>query len=174
MTRSGRRTGIPDAVAQFQAEVQRLAFTAVRTVVEQEIARRRRDAPPERARPRKRGAEPRKPQLELGFGEAPQHQRQLELELPPARSAAANAAPQAGAAVEPRSEPEPSGTTDAAAAPAAEPAPPSAPVGGRGRARWTRETIVSELAAWMLSGTAIDAQFIARHGPPGLADRAGR
>ena len=33
---------------------------------------------------------------------------------------------------------------------------------------WTRESIVNELANWMLSGTAIDATFVTRHGPPGL------
>ncbi len=34
--------------------------------------------------------------------------------------------------------------------------------------RWTRDSIVSELATWMLSGTVIDAQFMTRHGPKGL------
>jgi hypothetical protein len=33
---------------------------------------------------------------------------------------------------------------------------------------WTRESIINELATWVLSGTAIDAQFMTRHGPPGL------
>jgi hypothetical protein len=39
---------------------------------------------------------------------------------------------------------------------------------------WTRETITNELATWMLSGTAIDATFVARHGPPGLVAAARR
>jgi hypothetical protein len=46
--------------------------------------------------------------------------------------------------------------------------PPALPAGGRGRTPWTRERIISELATWMLSGTAIDAQFMTRHGPKGL------
>ena len=37
------------------------------------------------------------------------------------------------------------------------------------RKRWTRETIVAELATWMSSkGTVLDASFLTRHGPPGL------
>jgi hypothetical protein len=40
--------------------------------------------------------------------------------------------------------------------------------GGPGRTRWTRESITTELATWLLSGTAIDAQFLARYGPRGL------
>ena len=46
--------------------------------------------------------------------------------------------------------------------------PPGPPAGKRKRVTWTRETIIDELATWMLSGTAIDATFVARHGPPGL------
>ena len=52
----------------------------------------------------------------------------------------------------------------AAAAAAAAPAPAN----GRKRSPWTREAIIEELASWMASGTAIDAAFVARHGPPGL------
>jgi hypothetical protein len=46
--------------------------------------------------------------------------------------------------------------------------PVSATTGGSKRVRWTREAIINELASWMLSGTAIDASFLKRHGPPGL------
>jgi hypothetical protein len=46
--------------------------------------------------------------------------------------------------------------------------------GKRKRVPWTRESIVSELATWMLSGTAIDAAFVARYGPPGLVAAARR
>lgn len=46
---------------------------------------------------------------------------------------------------------------------------PSNPPGGRHkRVPWTRETIINELATWMSSGTAVDATFVTRHGPPGL------
>jgi hypothetical protein len=44
----------------------------------------------------------------------------------------------------------------------------AAPANGRKRSPWTREAIIEELASWMASGTAIDAAFVARHGPPGL------
>jgi hypothetical protein len=55
-------------------------------------------------------------------------------------------------------------------APAQPPAPaPGEPATtGRKRVPWTREAIINELATWMLSGTAIDATFVSRHGPPGL------
>jgi hypothetical protein len=39
---------------------------------------------------------------------------------------------------------------------------------------WTRESIVAELATWMGGGTAIDATFVSRHGPPGLVAAARR
>ncbi|TMQ04710.1 MAG: hypothetical protein E6J90_45405 [Deltaproteobacteria bacterium] len=53
-------------------------------------------------------------------------------------------------------------------------ATPGVPSHKRKRIPWTRESIVSELATWMLSGTAIDAAFVARHGPPGLVAAARR
>ena len=68
-----------------------------------------------------------------------------------------------------------------AAAPAPEPAAedsapkqPAAPPAKGGRVPWTRETIVSELASHMTSGTEIDAAFLTRHGPPGLVAAARR
>ena len=60
-----------------------------------------------------------------------------------------------------------------AESPAAE-QPAAAPVDGRKRAPWTRETIINELASWMASGTAIDAAFVTRHGPRGLVAAARR
>jgi hypothetical protein len=48
------------------------------------------------------------------------------------------------------------------------PTPPTPPAGSRKHAPWTRESIIKELASWMLSGTVIDAPFVTRHGPPGL------
>ncbi|HMG20460.1 MAG TPA: hypothetical protein VK607_04055 [Kofleriaceae bacterium] len=61
--------------------------------------------------------------------------------------------------------PEPVAATEAGPREPA-PAPPSAD--GRKRVAWTREAIIQELASWMASGTAIDAAFVARHGPRGL------
>ncbi|HEX7844140.1 MAG TPA: hypothetical protein VF469_41980, partial [Kofleriaceae bacterium] len=64
-----------------------------------------------------------------------------------------------------------------AAQPATQPATQPqavAPAGGRKRVPWTREAIINELATWMLSGTAIDATFVQRYGPPGLVAAARR
>lgn len=68
----------------------------------------------------------------------------------------------------PREQPAPEPTTTPA--PAAREQPTTAVAAGNGRKRvpWTREAIIEELASWMASGTAIDAAFVARHGPPGL------
>ena len=166
MRRSGNPTELAGAIAAFQAEMQRLALAAVRAVVEEEIARRR--ARPERARPGKR--RPTRPvgrQLELGFAQAPPRQ---QLELPLARLAGPDAGLHPESQVKAQPELEGAGASDAAIAfaTATEDQRLSLPVDGRGRPRWTRESIVAELATWLLSGTAIDAQFLARHGPRGL------
>jgi hypothetical protein len=34
--------------------------------------------------------------------------------------------------------------------------------------------VIRELAGWMVTGTAIDASFLKRHGPPGLVPAAVR
>lgn len=165
---------LPAEVARFQAEIQRLAFAAVRTIIEQELAQRR--AKPDRAQPRKRRpAQQAERQLALGLAPEPKPQ----LELPLARQAAPEAAPLAADSpiqteIQTETERQPAGAQDAAVAPATPEPPPSAPAEGRGRARWTRESIVSELATWLLSGTAIDAQFMTRHGPRGLVAAARR
>jgi hypothetical protein len=169
MRRSGGHAALGDAIAAFQAEIQRLAFAAVRTIVEAEIARRQ--AQPGRTRPRKgRPAHHPGGQRDLGVNQAPRRQ----LELPLARFAAPDAARLADFPVETRAEGERSGElAPALATPTGEPQP-SVPTGGTGRPRWTRETIISELATWLLSGTAIDAQFVTRHGPRGLVTAARR
>lgn len=162
MRPSGTPTVLIDEVARFQAEVRRLAFAAVRMIIQDELDRR--PAEPEPARPRKR--QPARPakreavhQLELGFAQAPEHQ--LALPLAPPREAESQPARESTGATDP---------PDAAVVSAAvtpEP-PPEAPTGRRKRVPWTRELIINELTTWMLSGTAIDAQFMTRHGPPGL------
>jgi hypothetical protein len=164
MRRHESRAALDDVIARFQAEVQRMALAAARTIIDQELARRRAGLEP--ARPRKgRPAQPTRSQLELRFGQAPQPQ----LDLPLAPQAAPEVAP-AGAPAEPPREAEPADASAAAVAPATvtPAAPPDRPAGARGRTRWTRDTIISELATWLLSGTAIDAQFMTRHGPKGL------
>jgi hypothetical protein len=145
------RAALTDQVARFQAEIRRLALAAAHEILRQELDRRRaRLAAPARRRALLAQAEP-----------APR---------PPAREPPreAPAAPVEVAAREP-----------VTAAPAAH-----GPGNGRSEARgdgrgegrgegkkrspWTREAIIEELASWMASGTAIDAAFVARHGPPGL------
>jgi hypothetical protein len=71
------------------------------------------------------------------------------------------------AAAAPATPPATSASVTPAAPAAAQPAEPAATT-GRKRVTWTREAIINELATWMLSGTSIDATFVARHGPPGL------
>jgi len=42
------------------------------------------------------------------------------------------------------------------------------------RPGWTRETVIAELATWLLSGTTVEASFVKRYGQPGLAAAAKR
>jgi hypothetical protein len=77
-------------------------------------------------------------------------------------------APPRPPAREPPREAAPAPAEPAASEPVAAPAPGNSPGNGRRRSPWTREAIIEELASWMASGTAIDAAFVARHGPPGL------
>jgi hypothetical protein len=168
MGRIENRTVLTDAVAQFQAEVQSLALAAVRAIIQQELERR--PAEPELAAQRKRkpGPKPRRKvgqpavrQLELAMPKPSEPQ----LELPLVRSAGSDAAGDGDAATEGGGQRPPGDAPDGAAG--AQEAAPVSP-GSRKRVPWTRDSIVSELATWMLSGTAIDAQFMTRHGPRGL------
>jgi hypothetical protein len=171
MRRHGSPPELDDAFTRFQAEIHRLALAAARSIVEQELARRRATLEPARAR-KARPAPPATPQLELGFGQAPHRPSEHQLELPLAASAAPGAQraePSAEPSAELRREGEPAGGPDAAAPASPAPGPePGRPAIGRARMRWTRDSIISELATWMLSGTVIDAQFMTRHGPKGL------
>jgi hypothetical protein len=165
------RTALAEAVARFQAEAERLAFAAVRAVIEQELAGRRARAAPSRPRkgtPKKR----RQRQLTLALAVAPQ--RQLELSL--GQPNAVGVAPRAGSRTDAGDEREPAGELGAAtdSRPATAEQPSSVLTGRRGRVQWTRENIVSELAAWLLGGTVIDAAFMTRHGPKGLVAAARR
>jgi hypothetical protein len=38
--------------------------------------------------------------------------------------------------------------------------------------QWTRETIIVELASWMVGGAVVDESFVDRYGPPGLVAAA--
>jgi hypothetical protein len=192
MKRSDTTTAMTDAVARFEAEVRRLALDLVRSVIQQQLDRARWQQPalelvarqprsktkakparpalpkPTRranrapARPQDRDAAPRAGrQLDLGLeGELGRRDAPSEpqMALPLARPAEPAAAPAAPPAPSP-----------SAAASTTTSTPPSPAPDSRKRKRWTRETIVAELATWMSSkGTVLDASFLTRHGPPGL------
>lgn len=167
------RTALAEAVARFQAEAERLALAAVHAVIEQELARR--GARAERSRPRKgRPKKASQRQLTLALAAAPQRQRQLELSLgqPNAVGVVLRAGSRAASDHEPEQRSDLDAATDSGPTTAQQ---PSSPVAGRqGRVQWTREKLVSELAAWLLGGTAIDAAFMTRHGPKGLVAAARR
>jgi hypothetical protein len=164
MRSSGGHTALLDEVARFQAEIERLAFAVVHAVIEEELARRATSEPLRRRNGRRVRGDPR--QLELAL--APMRSRQLELLLAP--HAGPEAAPRSGSSGESRPEDERASTADAVASAVLAPREPApnVPAGDRRRVRWTRESIIGELATWLLAGTAIDAQFLARYGPRGL------
>ncbi len=141
MRHSDPRAALTDEVARFQAEIRRLALAAAHEILRQELDRR------------------------LARLAAPARRRALLTQPEPARPS------------EPPREVTPVAREPAAAQVAVSgpgPAPGNGPGNGRADARggkrsaWTREAIIEELASWMASGTAIDAAFVARHGPPGL------
>ena len=170
MRRSDKHPALTEEVARFQDEVRRLAFTAARAIVEQELDRRRAKAGPARtaaAAPARRDAATPSRQTSLPFPPQPAAPAQPAAAPPAVQEAAAP--PGTDPAAVSAKPPEPA----AAASPAASPTA-GAPTGGRKRVPWTREAIISELASWMLSGTAIDATFVQRYGPPGLVAAARR
>lgn len=133
-----------EALERFEFELRQFAWQLARVVLEKELARRQK-ARPAKAPRRARAVARRKP------APAPKRRRakapQLELRLAPA------------------------------AAPALAPAPSAAPVAAAAtgkRRKWTRESVIEELATWMVNGTALDAQFLTRHGPAGLVAAARR
>jgi len=184
MKRSDTTTAMTDAVARFEATVRNLALDLVRAVIQQELDRARwqqpalelvarppkvkakakvkgksaRPTPPKPTRRASRAAtQPQDPST------APPTGRQLDLGLEGELGRSdAPPAPQLALPLVRPAEP--------AVAAAPPPSPPaSAPQDSRKRKRWTRETIVAELATWMSSkGTVLDAAFLTRHGPPGL------
>jgi hypothetical protein len=156
---------LADAVARFQAEVQRLASALAHAVIEQELDRKRAAlASKQGGMPRPRPKLPqvrRKPAQDKDtHAQPPPDQLQLEFAFAP----------------KPDGPPEPpAAPVEAAAANAGSDVPGSATrdrsisaAGARRRMAWTREHIVEELATWLMSGTKIDAPFLTRHGPTGL------
>lgn len=155
--------GLTDEVARFQTDLRRLALQIVETVFRRELEGRKQElARPARrppGRPPKQKAAPqpiakgkRGPKAKLPKQSKRQTDRQLALGL------AAAPAP-----VEPVAPPP-------APTPVVE---PDARLGGK-RKKWTREAIVDALAHWLVNGNAVDASYVTRHGPPGLAAAARR
>ena len=158
--------GLTDEVARFQADLRRMALQIVETIFRREREARQLELAA-RAQQQARGSK-RKPApapaakgKRAAKGKAPrQSKRQTDRQL--ALSLAASAP--APAPVEP------------VAAPPPAPQPPierDARLEGK-RRKWTREAIVDALAHWLVAGNAVDASYVTRHGPPGLAAAARR
>jgi hypothetical protein len=155
---------LADEVAKFQADLRRLAYQLVHQILRQELERKRAQLAPGRTRkpapaPARRTRKParraaRRDQAEADV--AATAQLALALAAPP------SAPPEAVAATEATE------ATEGAVAPSAAPA-----VSGK-RVRWTRDSIIEELAKWLVGGSAIDPGFMTRHGPPGVVAAARR
>lgn len=152
MRRSDNRAALTDEVARFQADVQQLALAAVRAIVKQELDRKRAKLPAVRP-----GAGT------LGRTNKPAVPAATTTREPPAAKTR-----EPPATAEPHEPPVAAATHGPPVAARTREPSAASPAEGRKRVPWTREAIISELASWMLSGTAIDASFVTRHGPPGL------
>jgi len=164
MRRPANHAALTDEVARFQAEVRRLALATVAEVVKQELERKLAERPPARARARAPG------RTDTAAAPAARSRKQPVT----AATRARDQTTPAGAPGEQMTLPidRPVDATATTAGPQ-QPSTPAAP-GSRKRVPWTREAIINELATWMLSGTAIDATFVQRYGPPGLVAAARR
>jgi hypothetical protein len=162
MRRSDNHAALTDEVTRFQTEVRRLALAAVREVIRQELDRKLAKRPPARQGAGSRGrADTAVAPVAARTREPPAAPRKRELLAAPGIREPL-AAPGA------REPPPAPGTLEPAAMPRTTEPPVTPPSDGRKRVPWTRETVVSELASWMLSGMAIDASFVTRYGPRGL------
>jgi hypothetical protein len=146
MRRSDDRAALTDVVARFQAEVRELALATVQAVIKQELERK--------------------------LAKQPARTRRASARTDASATRTRDAAP--AATGEQLTLPIGTPTDAPAAAPAPTTAPATTATGTRKRVPWTREAIINELATWMLSGTAIDATFVRRYGPPGLVAAARR
>jgi hypothetical protein len=162
-------SALADEVAQFHDDLHRMARQIVEIIFQREREARQLELA-EQAQQQARGAR-RKPApgapAPVAKGKAPrQSRRQTDRQLALGLAAAA-AAP---APVEPAAAPAPTPAPTPAPQPAFE---PDARLGGK-RRKWTREAIVDALAHWLVNGNALDASYVTRHGPPGLAAAARR
>jgi hypothetical protein len=177
--RGARTHGLTEEVSRFQGDLRQLAMQIVETVLRRELEARQyelaqRAQQQARAAKRKPAAPPSRAEVKRAKGKAPKAAKpaktskaskrrddgQLELELAVAAAAAAAAA---AAPVEVASSP-PAAPSDST---------PDARLAGK-RRKWTRDSIVEELAHWLVKGNSVDASFVTRHGPPGLAAAARR
>lgn len=156
--------GIAAEFERLEEELRRLAAGLAQKILQEELARRA--TQPSRGKRRRTRSD-----AAVANDDAPVHQRgrlpapapdsqQLALQLDGPAATAAEAPPEAGA-------PGPD------APPAPPPASAAAPASGK-RRRWTREDIIEGLATSIINGTAVDARFMTRYGPPGLVAAARR
>ncbi|MGN6108919.1 MAG: hypothetical protein ACTHU0_27685 [Kofleriaceae bacterium] len=157
MSESNSLAKLNHEVVRFDAEVQQLAWSIARAILEQELAGRRarmdREAPgrSRRRTTRRRGRAARAAAPASSPSREAAPAAQLELPTPAAEAP----------------------TAEAPAAPESAPTKPAEPRDGR-RTKWTRETVTDELAKWLLNGSAVEAAWVTRHGPPGLVTAARR
>ena len=166
--RPDHRAQLAAAVARFQADIRRL----VRTVPRQERDRLLARLDPTRVRPaatRRTRKRVKSTVAEAIATPVIATQAGAEARTEPGVAKPAVAEPSTSATAAPRTH---DTTTAGRADSTAVPGKPASATGRGKRVRWTREAIINELASWMLSGTAIDASFVKRHGPPGLVPAA--
>lgn len=161
---------LSEVFTQFQVELQRLALQIVDDVMRREAERQQARAP------KRKPALPTKAESKRGRKAGASRKETASRKEPagrkPRRGRRAN-----GVQLElvPSGPPALAEATPAEAAPAVEQqATPSSPAVSGKRRQWTRENIVEELANWLVNGNAVDASFVTRHGPPGLAAAARR
>lgn len=159
-----------EAVAQFRAELQRLGLELAQATLRRELAARLADDKPAR-RGKRKAAPPPPPPAKRKKG-AGKRKRTAQLELPVVRAprGARKAARQAEEQPSPKAEPEVM-REETSPVPAAAQGPQ--PGDGK-RKKWTRESVIEELASWMIGKAVLDASYVTRHGPPGLAAAARR
>ncbi|HET7504800.1 MAG TPA: hypothetical protein VFK02_27445 [Kofleriaceae bacterium] len=173
MKSSGNVEPLREELARFTAEVQRLTLAIVRDILRKEVDLLRITLAQPAVAPTPRGGTiATSPAPAAAPARGRTRRATAASRLPPPAPPAPPAEPQAQPAP-PESAPAPPAIESQE--PSASPAPPAAPPAtGRKRPAWTRDSIIEELASFILSGTEIDATFVQRHGPPGLVAAARR
>lgn len=165
-----------EEIARFQADLRRLAFEIAHAVVRRELDGRRAEIEPARrpGRPKKQAPRRQKVQKVQKAQKARAPRRQKTRTPKKARtSKRKKERPERQLELLPTGTAEPTAPIAAEADANAEQQPAASAIPGK-RRRWTRDSIIEELAKWMVTSTVIDASFVTRHGPPGLAAAARR